>query len=94
LQQLNSQSLAKLNLANNNLQYPQLADLSCFTDLDNLDISNGDYYSSKNEQIKSRISNGIYNRINGNLDDLINLDLNYLNISNTDISSGITALSQ
>src|SRR5204863_6464376 len=78
--------LNRLNLKNNNFPEQDLSIFRKFTNLRELRINNDN---------KEKINQGVYNRFCGSLEPLQKMkDLYELDTSNTDISSGLTYLSE
>ncbi|CAG8794639.1 11345_t:CDS:1, partial [Gigaspora margarita] len=80
----NPEKITELVIRNNNIKPSDLTIFSQFKNLENLRIGNDD---------KNRIQQGIYNRFHDSLEPLKNLNkLKSLDISNTDIESGLEYL--
>jgi hypothetical protein len=80
----NPEKITRLYIGNNNLSLQELSIFSKFKNLLYLSIGNRD---------KNKISQGIYNRFQGSLEHLKDLDkLEGLYIANTDIDNGLEHL--
>jgi len=80
----NPKKITYLDVSNNNISS---SDLSVFTKFKNLEFL---FIGNEN---KNQIQQGIYNRFHGSLEPLKDLNnLEYLNISNTDLDSGLEYL--
>lgn len=92
---IQGEKLERLDISDNNFPEQDLSFLSHLTNLKELNLGNGgNHYDKKGKgEIKRKVHEGIYNRFTGSLEPLKNLvKLECLNISNTNIDSGLEYL--